>query len=212
MQRHQVGPIFRNSNGRPWCTMSCNCAFERSMASIRMRRMKERGIEPSKKMIAEFAATLRKTCTSRGKTVSKSIKVLVSEATRDSHQHDDLQELVSVGGVRLILRLTFGICNPVGHFRSSEIEQHEPHDSEGGRVAKVIRRASHNERLQSYQTVYRATCRVRPANAINDAARSASTFDELDLAFGQRFFERGYTSVRCPGPVQSQRLKLGLRL
>jgi integrase len=43
-EKHPEGPIFRNTDGRPWHPYAVNCAFGLVQIDIGMRRLKERGL------------------------------------------------------------------------------------------------------------------------------------------------------------------------
>jgi integrase len=43
---HPSGPLFRNSDGRPWTTDAVNCAFVRVQVTLGMRRLKAQGLVP----------------------------------------------------------------------------------------------------------------------------------------------------------------------
>jgi integrase len=81
MVQYPDGPLFRNSEGRPWTTSAVNCAFRR----VRVRMGMEK-FEPSEPVdeaeLQRFMATLKPTRTVKGKKIMKSEKVLRSEALR----------------------------------------------------------------------------------------------------------------------------------
>lgn len=45
MAGHPSGPLFRNSNGKPWYRWSIDCAFGRLRLALGKRVMKERGLK-----------------------------------------------------------------------------------------------------------------------------------------------------------------------
>ncbi len=46
MLEHPTGPLFRNSDGKPWTTCSVNCAFIRIQVAIGKKRLREDGLVP----------------------------------------------------------------------------------------------------------------------------------------------------------------------
>jgi integrase len=44
IRRHPEGPLFRNSDGKPWNRFSLNCAFGRLKVQVGLRVMKEKGL------------------------------------------------------------------------------------------------------------------------------------------------------------------------
>jgi integrase len=44
MRRYPNGPLFRNSDGKPWNRFSLNCAFSRLQVRVGLREMKEKGL------------------------------------------------------------------------------------------------------------------------------------------------------------------------
>jgi len=79
---HPEGPIFRNSNGKPWTTEAVNCAFQGLRQRMGKDEMKKRGLEITEKQIAEKIPTLSPTRKSRGKVIQKTKADLRCEAKR----------------------------------------------------------------------------------------------------------------------------------
>jgi integrase len=48
MVKHPQGPLFRNSDGRPWCVSSAKCRFQRLRDELGRRRLREFGLLPPK--------------------------------------------------------------------------------------------------------------------------------------------------------------------
>ena len=82
MASQPPGTVFRNSAGRRWTTDAVNCAFARIRDEIGRRRMAEQDIELDEAEIKEFAATLKREKTERGKRRPKTERELLGEARR----------------------------------------------------------------------------------------------------------------------------------
>jgi integrase len=48
MQQHSFGPLFRNSDGRPWSTDAVNCAFQRVQLRMGLRRLRAIQVVPKR--------------------------------------------------------------------------------------------------------------------------------------------------------------------
>lgn len=46
--KHPAGPLFRNSDGQPWCVSSVKCRFQRHRDELGRRRLRELGLLPPK--------------------------------------------------------------------------------------------------------------------------------------------------------------------
>jgi len=79
---HPEGPIFRNSNGRPWTTDAVNCGFLAVQVRMGKEEMKRRGVEISTEDIKEFILTLAPTKKRKGETVEKTKAELRAEAKK----------------------------------------------------------------------------------------------------------------------------------
>jgi len=79
---HPDGPIFRNTNGKPWTTDAVNCGFLALQMRMGKEQMKRRGIVVSDKEIGDFIPSLRPTKRRRGETVNKTKVELRAEAKR----------------------------------------------------------------------------------------------------------------------------------
>lgn len=82
MLAHPEGPIFRNTNGKPWTTDAVNCGFAAVRMRIGKQLMKERGITIPDEEIAEFVKSLSPTKTVKGKPRAKTPSELRCEAKR----------------------------------------------------------------------------------------------------------------------------------
>ncbi len=81
-QANPVGPIFRNSTGRPWSTEAVNCAFQAIRHRMGRAIIKSRGLTIAEKEIEEKMKTLKPTRLAKGKTVKKTKSDLHTEAKR----------------------------------------------------------------------------------------------------------------------------------
>jgi len=82
MLAHPEGPLFRNTNGKPWTTEAVNCCFFDLQMRMGKDEMNRRGEEISKQAIAEFVPTLKTTKTRQGVIVPKTEAELRCEAKR----------------------------------------------------------------------------------------------------------------------------------
>lgn len=82
MLAHPDGPIFRNSDGKPWTTDAVNCGFLALQLRMGKEEMKRRGIEVSADEISAFIPTLSVTKQRRGEIVNKTKAELRAEAKR----------------------------------------------------------------------------------------------------------------------------------
>ena len=82
MMKHPSGPLFRNSNGRPWTTEAVNNAFIRIQIRMGKRVMKDRQIQVDKDEIEALVQDLRPNRTVKGKQVPKTLARLREEAKR----------------------------------------------------------------------------------------------------------------------------------
>jgi integrase len=48
MQQHPFGPLFRNSEGKPWSTDAVNCAFQRVQLRIGLKKLRELKLVPKR--------------------------------------------------------------------------------------------------------------------------------------------------------------------
>ncbi|MCA9092035.1 MAG: tyrosine-type recombinase/integrase [Planctomycetaceae bacterium] len=81
MQLHPTGPIFRNTNCRPWTPDAVNCQFDR----LRVRLLQSRGLPEAETLhqeINKLIPRLKKNRTVKGVVVEKSLQDLFSEARR----------------------------------------------------------------------------------------------------------------------------------
>jgi integrase len=76
------GPIFRNTNGKPWTTEAVNCAFQCIRHRMGRQIMKDRGLTIGEQEIKKKIKSLCPTRLSNGKTVKKSKTDLRTEARR----------------------------------------------------------------------------------------------------------------------------------
>ena len=79
---HPEGPIFCNSNGRPWTTDAVNCGFLAVQMRIGKEEMKRRGVEISAEDIEAFIPTLAPAKRRKGEIVTKTKAELRAEAKR----------------------------------------------------------------------------------------------------------------------------------
>jgi hypothetical protein len=77
-----VGPLFRNSLGRPWTTEAVNCGFWRIEVKLGMRRLEESGAKLDDVEVRQFMATLRPEKMEDGQTRRKTERELIGEARR----------------------------------------------------------------------------------------------------------------------------------
>jgi|LSQX01.3.fsa_nt_gb integrase len=82
MVLHPEGPLFRNTQGKPWTTEAVNCRFLDLQMRIGKAEMKRRGEEISNEAIAELVPTLRSTRICGGAVVTKTPADLRCEAKR----------------------------------------------------------------------------------------------------------------------------------
>ena len=82
MLAHPEGPLFRNSNGKPWTTEAVNCGFTALQARMGKLEMERHGLEISDDEIKARMATLKPTRHSKGVEVSKTDAELRCEAKR----------------------------------------------------------------------------------------------------------------------------------
>jgi integrase len=80
MLRFPVGPIFRNSRGKPWTTNAVNNGFQRIQIRMGKQIMRDRTITVSDEEIAEFVETLKPNCCVQGVTRPKRPAELRCEA------------------------------------------------------------------------------------------------------------------------------------
>jgi integrase len=78
--KNPTGPLFRNSNGRPWHPFSVNCGFTRARIRWGKAEMVSRGLCVSADEVAVFARTLSPTRRSHGRVVRKTDAELRCEA------------------------------------------------------------------------------------------------------------------------------------
>lgn len=79
---HPSGPLFRNTNGRPWTTFAVNCAFVRLQMRMGKDEIENRGESISAEAITELVPQLSQTKRAKGKTVRKNAAELRCEAKR----------------------------------------------------------------------------------------------------------------------------------
>ena len=79
---HPEGPIFRNSNGRPWTTDAVNCGFLAVQMRMGKVEMKRRGVEISTEDIEAFIPALAPAKRRKGEIVTKTKAELRAEAKR----------------------------------------------------------------------------------------------------------------------------------
>ncbi len=82
MLAHPDGPIFRNTNGKPWTTEAVNCGFLALQMRMGKEEMRRRGEKTRQDEIAEFIHELQPTKTCRGHTIQKTDADLRCEANR----------------------------------------------------------------------------------------------------------------------------------
>jgi integrase len=80
LEKFPTGPIFRNSNGRPWTTDAVNCHFTQLQIRLAKEEMKRRGISVSDDEVNDFIKTLAPTKRRRGEIVRKTDSELRHEA------------------------------------------------------------------------------------------------------------------------------------
>ena len=80
MLAHPEGPLFRNSNGKPWTTEAVNCGFLSVQMRMGKAEMKKRGESISEEAIKEFIPSLKAQKTVKGVTRDKRPAELRSEA------------------------------------------------------------------------------------------------------------------------------------
>lgn len=76
------GPLFRNTDGKPWTRFAVNCAFCRLQIVTGKQRMKELGVEPSEKDIKALMPKLKQSATFHGVFRAKRPAELHEEAKR----------------------------------------------------------------------------------------------------------------------------------
>ncbi len=81
-QLNPDGPIFRNTNGKPWTTEAVNCAFQGIRHRMGREIIKRQGLSIGEQEIQKKIKTLSPTRLSAGKKVTKSESDLKSEAKR----------------------------------------------------------------------------------------------------------------------------------
>ena len=80
--RHPTGPIFRNSDGRPYTTEAVNCAFIALQMRTGLQAMKEEGFTLTEEEIAQKIATLKPERKWKKRNIRKSPAELREEAMR----------------------------------------------------------------------------------------------------------------------------------
>lgn len=126
MLRCPHGPIFRNSNGKPWTTDAVNCAFGRVQIRMGLRIMREQAIEISD--IEAFMKKLKPMRKTKGKLIPKTPSELRIEARRKlTHRtaeklapkfclynirHTWMNRLLTNGVDALTVAILAGHCDP----------------------------------------------------------------------------------------------------
>lgn len=82
MLAHPVGPLFRNSSGRPWTTDAVNCGFLALQIRMGREEMKRRNEQVLQDEITAFVKSLEPTKCHNGQKVPKSQAELRAEAKR----------------------------------------------------------------------------------------------------------------------------------
>lgn len=82
MAKYSTGPLFRNTQGKPWNKDSVACAFDRIRVRLGKEILKKEGFQPSQQEIADMAATLTDYRMSKGKRIQKTIAEVNCEAKR----------------------------------------------------------------------------------------------------------------------------------
>jgi integrase len=82
MLAHSNGPIFRNTNGRPWTKDAVNCGFHAVQIRMGKDEMKRRGEQIPQEAIEAFIPRLRLTKIVKTQTVKKTTAELRCEAKR----------------------------------------------------------------------------------------------------------------------------------
>lgn len=82
MKQHPRGPIFRNTDGKPWTPESVNCAFVALQIRMGKKVLRARGHELSEKDISAKIKTLKASRVVGGKTIPKQTQELREEAMR----------------------------------------------------------------------------------------------------------------------------------
>jgi len=88
MAQNPVGPLFRNTVGKPWSTDAVNCSFDRVQVRMAKEEMTKRGLTLDPVEIADFMKTLKATQTVKGKVTKKSESELREEAKRKLTQRE----------------------------------------------------------------------------------------------------------------------------
>ncbi len=128
MLRYPHGPLFRNSNGKPWTTCAVNCAFMRIQFRMGQRIMREQEREISRDEVEEFIANLNPTRRTKGKSVPKSRVDLRKEARKKltyrlagklapkfclyNIRHTWMNRLLTNGVDALTVAILAGHCDP----------------------------------------------------------------------------------------------------
>lgn len=81
------GPIFRNSNGKPWTTDAVNCAFNGIRHRLGRQIMKQRGVTIAERQILETMKTLKPTRKTKGQVINKTKSQLRNEAKTKLTNH-----------------------------------------------------------------------------------------------------------------------------
>lgn len=82
MLKHPTGPLFRNSQGKPWKVSAVNCGFTRVRIRMGLEEMERRGEVIADGEIAATARKLRRDKTVHGKTLVKTEAEVRFEAKR----------------------------------------------------------------------------------------------------------------------------------
>ena len=81
MDQFPVGPLFRNSKGRPWTPDAVNCAFDRLRVKL-LRTSATFDAEALEKEIRNMLSELSQNCLVNGEVIPKTVKQLSDEARR----------------------------------------------------------------------------------------------------------------------------------
>jgi len=82
-ERHPTGPIFRNTQKRPWTASAVNCRFTAIQIAFGRAAMAERGVQVDEREVKRLVPKLRPIRKTRnGETVDKSARELYREAFR----------------------------------------------------------------------------------------------------------------------------------
>lgn len=82
MKKHPHGPLFRNTNGKPWSTDAVNCCFLALQQRMGREAMKRKGIKPDEEAAQAMIPTLKPNSIVKGVLRPKTPRELEQEARR----------------------------------------------------------------------------------------------------------------------------------